>query len=412
MKAILCALLLGSLAGIPALAQEPPADPIERQIRAQAPKEETDTAMPQTEAPDGTRVFTDEVVVGEAEILVQLPDALLYRPPIDLESLVLTVDGVPRRIVRADPLGVGEGEVLVVVDRDHGRDETLAKGAVALARRAGELLRLGPVTVLEMESGTPRVLAEAVASTRNTRQLEVALADVASRLRREGEWMAGAPVSPHPPESLWDPLTDAVVATGGGGPRFVFLVSDGFFPTADEMEVWNRGGGLEALTGGPPGAAPRGVAVRRAALRLAAAGWVVIPVTLAPEKLQKKVKDPFEIHYPGGESQVFLDFGRMYDFLRGRGARYGRRVVDARSLEAAWLPELAPLQELASVTGGLVVRYEDMLPAALEALGDRRRLWFETPPLPTDRPVPVEIRWVDTGEKARARRWLAPSSPP
>lgn len=419
MKSVLCCFLLCSLVAPLAFAQaqDSPADPVERQIRAQAPEVETPEAEPPGSGgdpgdTDSTRTFTDQVNVGEAEILVQLPEDLTYRRDFDLRKLVLTVDGIPRRAVRADPLGTGEGRVLVVFDRDHGRDEILAKGAVALARRAGTLLTLGPVTVLEVTEGVPRVLTDGTASTRDTRLLEVTLSDQASRLRRDGEWLAGRRPSPHPPESLWDPLTEAVIETGGGGPQFLFLVSDGFFPSDKEVAVWNEQGGLEALTGGPIGAAPRGVAVRRAAIRLAAAGWVVVPVTLAPDKLQKKMAEPFEISYPDGQSEIFLDFGRMFDFLRGRGDRYRKQVVDIRAMEAAWLPELAPLQELASMTGGMVVRYEDMLTPALDALSDRWRLWFETPPLPTDRPVSVKVVEAASGDRLRTRRWLAPSVQP
>jgi hypothetical protein len=345
------------------------------------------------------------VVVGEAEILVQIPPDMTYFGPPDLDELVLTVDGEPRRLVRADPLGRGEARVLVVLDHDLSRDESLSRTAVALAHHAADLVALGPVTVVEIGDGAgPRVRAEA---TREIRVIENVLTDAAARLRREGQWLAGPPRYAGPPETVWADLADTAREAARGGPQFLLLASDGFFPTDAEMASWNRDAGLDALGDTPPGAPPRGAAVRRAALHLAAAGWVVVPLTLRTEELRHGSSAPAEIQYPDGTGQPFLDFVRIFSYLRGRGAAdYERGHEDPRTAEAAWLPELAPLQELASETSGVVVRYEDQLAGAFASLRNRWRLWYEAEALP-DHPVPVELTRADRGNEVRARKWLA-----
>ena len=99
--------------------------------------------------------YEEELVVREAEVVVEPPEGMSesQRQALGPSSLLLLEDGAFREITAVRPLTPdgGSWSLLIYVDTGQSGRETLARSALALARRAG---RLQPVARPVFGKGT------------------------------------------------------------------------------------------------------------------------------------------------------------------------------------------------------------------------------------------------------------------
>jgi hypothetical protein len=333
--------------------------------------------------------FGGEVRVEERPIVFQPPPARMWRPDdLDPEDLLVSEDGVLRRVTRVEPLA-GAGRpwtVLVWIDRRLASPETRFRATLALAKRARELADLGTVEVVAADPA-PRLVA---GPTREPRRIELVLSDLAGEARVERD-RAGDRWRPPPPEELqalartqFDRLLVDLAARPGSGPRALLLVSETAAPDAGQL--------------------------------LAGYGWVTLPLPVR----QAAVDDPRVPVSDADRGRRSTDEGwndatvpPPVDggvVLPPRRRRGGAALPQIADLYVA--PDLAPLRELVTSTGGHLIGVEEQLEPALEALADRWVAWVEVPAEePADRLRRLEVRTV-RGEEARTFHWTASGTPP
>ncbi|HKH46150.1 MAG TPA: VWA domain-containing protein [Thermoanaerobaculia bacterium] len=344
-------------------------------------------------------------------------DAPLREPK--TENFAVTEEGVPRRV-----LGVETGKpwrVVVYVDRILAGTRSVRGAAGLLAAQAQELTALGPVEVVIAEP-EPR---PALLPTRDPAVLDDALSrllltgdgrDDLRVLRQRFLAEVGAPTDR--PEDQAERLEEAVAAEarlaghqqdvllewladarGQGGPRVLFLVSDGFDldPRAPYLGWISDRARRSALGAGlaDPSLAERSRDLARSA---AALGWTVLPMPVGNQKLP-------ELGRWRTQSTEQVPIGVV--------VTPGRKKKDEAPAEPA-PPELAdpraPLAALAEETGGEVLTTQSATANALARL--RSRVWVRyEAPAPSDGALhPIEVR-VASAEKTKAGRWSGPAVP-
>lgn len=344
------------------------------------------------------KTFSGNVDIREREILVSLPSNLAKARlhPNDFQVLV---DGQPREVARAEPVA-GPWTVLVYVDRVLAGPETAFSSAVTLADHARELTRLGTVEVA-VAGPDPRTV---LPPTRESRPVKQALATLADAARKERDHAPagqdGTPSGPQIRQQL-DKLLAAVASRHPAGPRALFLVADG--AALSPAEVARLDGGAAPAPGSPESTA---TAFLDASRRLAAQGWVVIPVAVRPGSPGTPVA-------PRGDLELFRESASPSQHTNGPPPVLPGRApaptplaypgVVALSTE----PRLAPLRALAEGTAGAVIGYDVQLPGLFAELPRRWTVWVAEPAAPADNRLhTLSVRLPGRKAEARAPRWL------
>ncbi len=321
------------------------------------------------------------VEVREASVVAVPPGSGANMPSI--EAVAVTVDGLPRQVTRVEKVldgKRGDWQFLVYLDPRLAGARTRFLTALALAQRAESLAAMGTVEVLEAEAGKP-----ALERTGSWQRIEAAL--LAHALDAKRLLARGAAAAERPGWEVFDERLDlllaALAAQGTGGPRALFLPSDGLFSAA----------GSERLAG-----------IGR---RLAGAGWVLVPMPWSeePSEVSSARLSEFESWKEGAEGRdgsagtrrYVIDFGRVFQRLTGS-------APSPRAESGEMEPQLVALQTLAGPTSGRLAGRDAELRAALGDLARRWRVWFQTAWPGGDEPRAMEVR-LD-GRRLEAPAWF------
>lgn len=329
------------------------------------------------------RTFSEQLVIREREIVVDLPDRLKGSRlgPRDFQVLV---DGEPREVTRAEPVsreGPAPWTVLVYVDRVLAGPGTAFYSNLSLAGHAGDLAGLGAVEVVVADPDPHPALPP----TREARKIEETLAALAGTDRVERD-RSRTEVPPPPSDAQvrrqLDTLLAFLAAHHPAGPHALFLVADG-----------SASGALEAP-------------FRDASQRLAASGWVGIALALRRD-------DPGRPVAPKSEIDVFQETTAWSNATNGPppplpGSRPTKTTLAfPRVVDLSLDPKLAPLQKLATATAGTVIGYDVQLPALFAELPRRWTVWISEPEGPADgRFRALKVRLPRKRAEARAPAWL------
>lgn len=343
--------------------------------------------------------FSDLLSVREREILIDLPDTLednRLKP----EDFQVLVDGQPWEVTRAAPLfeedGAGPWTLLIYVDRTLARPGTVFYSGLALANRARALTSLGTVEVAVAGSDPATVLAP----TREARQVEGTLTDLAAearveRDRTEGRTAADGELKAEGVRRQLDKLLDFLSARRSAGPHALFLVADGFGVSPEQAILLSSGTPAD----GPSGLLP--ATIQRTARLLAAYGWVTIVLPLRKEGL-------------GLQQSKVSDIDRMRVNSRGPGEPpvilvppKPTTLVFPGVIDLFIKPETAALRPLAQATTGTVIGFEEQLDPALDALTRRWRLWIAEPEAPLEEAIQtLAVRLPGNSKAVRAPEWI------
>jgi hypothetical protein len=361
------------------------------------------------------RTFSEKVEVREVELVLDLPDTLSGRRARALlpQDLVVAVDGVSHPVVRIEPVVAGVGRapasepapwtLLVYVDRTLSRPDTALLAALALAKRADELTRLGSVTVVVADP-EPRVVLD---GARDARRLAAALTGVASAARQERD--RGAPAWP-PADAAIRRQSDRLLVFVGArretGPRALLLGCDSFDLSAKELNRLSHRDESSRFT-----AEGLGRVFSDVARTLGAYGWVTVALPLRTAGLGREHLEPSDlerIRQMAGGSNV--DNG-VPPVIGARPPTAGTPLRYDGAIEVLVSPQTAPLLALAQATAGTVVGYEEQLGPALDGLARRWHLWYQMPDPLDGRVRPVRASLRSAQQPLRTRAWVRSSTP-
>jgi hypothetical protein len=329
------------------------------------------------------KTFSEQLVIREREIVVDLPDRLkgARLAPRDFQVLV---DGEPREVTRAEPVsreGPAPWTVLVYVDRVLAGPGTAFYSSLSLAGHARELAGLGTVEVVVADPDPHPALLP----TREARKVEETLAGLAGAARVERD-RTRSEVPPPPSDDQVRRQLERLLAFLGSrhpaGPHALFLVADG-----------------------SPSAALEG-AIRDASQRLAATGWVGVALALRRD-------DPGKPVAPKSETDIFQETTAWSNAtngppppLQGHGPRK-TTLAFPRVIDLSTDPTLAPLRKIAAATAGTVIGYDVQLAPLLAELPRRWTVWVSEPEAPAaGRLHSLTVRLPKKRAEARAPLWL------
>jgi hypothetical protein len=366
-------------------------------------------------APAGRETFAETIDVVETSALVELPAGRDDARPTDL---LLLEAGLPRQVIRVEPLRDEAWEIVLWVDGPLCEPAALESTLVALAQQAEALTRLGSVRVVV---AAPRPEA-AVAATREP----LLLAERLVALAREN------PCTGQVSRLLWDARG---AGTAAAGERALVALRDLVDERHDQLVA-----GVPACTGAcalllvahgyPPHAdlslppamrppdSPRLAGAIAAATadigrRLAVARWAVVALPFAPPRPAGNEDEVPPGAAPGPDAAPPSVLEADYPVFRlwpPRG-RSPAREMPAASWDVYTVPELASLRELADTTAGLVLRAPEQLPAALDALASRVRVWYRTTPFAPGEERPLEVLVGEPLRLAGAPAWVGAPRP-
>ena len=325
--------------------------------------------------------FGEEVMVRETSVVALPPGSGASLPETD--AVTVHVDGLAQRVTRVEKTldgKRGDWHFVIYFDPRLAGARTRYLAALALGQRAESLAALGTVEVLVAEVTRP-----ALVRTDSWQRIEAALLSQALETRHR--LARGAAALERPGWELFEDrlelLLEALEGRGAGGPRALFLPSDGLFSLAGSEELAS------------------------VARKLAAAGWVTVPMpwTEDPDEVSAARLSEFESWRQGAEGRdgsantrrYVIDLGRVFRRLGGAPA-----TADAGGGETE--PQLAGLQSLAAPTSGLLARRDGELNAALSNLARRWRVWFQTAASGDGEPQRLEV-WLDN-EPLDAPSWF------
>ncbi|MFL6202224.1 MAG: hypothetical protein ACJ76J_23885 [Thermoanaerobaculia bacterium] len=366
--------------------------------------------------------FEDRLFVREVELVFEVPEPTLLHPNPPRENDLLVIeDGLVRPVIKAGSVDdaasrtalrkegfeVAPWNAVVWIDEALSEPETVFTATLALARQASRLARLGSVEVVVADP-EPEIQATA---TREARRLEQGLADLAGKARVERDRAAARPwehsgVSSRPDSATLRRQLDRLLVHLAGrrdpGPRLLFLVADGFAVTPRESRAFETGAA-------DPAAGERAAVIQDAARLLAAYGWTTVTLPLRKE-------GPGEEHRGSSDVDRFrANTGPSSHSSSVPPVMAPRRPKDSNlnwegALRALIQPDLSPLRALSDTTAGTLVAQDALLPSALDRLGERWHLYYQTQ-MPMDGQVrPVEVR-LRNGSTLRSRRWVRSSTP-
>ncbi|HEY2290239.1 MAG TPA: hypothetical protein VGM86_05995 [Thermoanaerobaculia bacterium] len=344
------------------------------------------------------KTFSGQVDISEREILVSLP-ANLAKARLHPNDFQVLVDGQPREVARAERVSA-PWTVLLYVDRVLAGPATAFSSEVTLADHAKDLTRLGTVEIA-VAGPDPHT---SLPPTRDSRLVELTLGNLSAAARRERDHAPagqGGPPSSPPARQQLDKLLANLASRHPAGPRVLFLVADGVDLAPAEVALLDRD--TPPASGSPESTA---TAFLDAGRRLAAQGWVVIPVAVKPGD-------------PGTPMAPRSDLDRVNESASpSQHTNSGPPALSSRQLASNSLaypgvvalatePRLAPLRALAEGTAGVVIGYDVQLPALFEELPRRWTIWVAEPKAPADgRLHTLSVRLPGRNAEARAPRWL------
>lgn len=371
-------------------------------------------AQPPETAPRPAREepFAETIDVVETSAVVELPGGRDDAGPTDL---LLLEAGMPREIVRVEPLSAEPWELVLWVDGPLCDPAAHEATLVALAQQAEALTGLGEVRVV-VAAPEPRTV---VAPTREPRLLAERLAALAREAPCSGRpnallWEARAANSAAAGEHALAALRELVDDRHGrlaaaaepctAAACALLLVAHGYPPHADlALPLAMR----------PRSAAEQGAALEAAAAelgrRLAVARWAVVALPFAPPVSEEAGDEVPAGARPGpgsGPTPLLEDAGYPVFRVWPRRGATASRALPAAAWDVYTIPDLAPLRELADLTSGLVLRAPDQLPAALEVLAARVRVWYRTAPFAPGETRPLEVLVGAPLRRAAAPAWV------
>lgn len=353
--------------------------------------------------------FEDKLFVREVELVFEIPEPTLLHPlPPEEDDLLVVEDGMVRPVTNAGSVEQPAWRSVIWIDEALSGPETVFVATLALAQQSSRLVGMGSVEVV-LAGPKPEI---EVPATREPLRLRQALSDIAGQARVERDRAATRPeersgVSSRPDSATLRRQLDRLLVHLAGrrdpGPRLLFLVADGFVVTPRESK---------AFESGTPDAAAgeRAAVIQDAARLLAAYGWTTVALPLRKE-------EPGEEHRSSSDVDRFRvntgDWGdnnpSVPPVIAPRPPKSSNLNWEG-ALRALMEPDLSPLRALTDTTAGTLVAQDSLLPAALDRLGDRWHLYYQTQ-LPADGQLrPVEIR-LRNGTPLRSRRWVRSSTP-
>ena len=179
--------------------------------------------------------FGEEVVVRETSVAALPPGGGSTVPAI--EAVTVTIDGLAQRVTRVEPMlegKRGDWEFVIYLDPRLAGERTRFLASLALAQRAESLAAMGNVEVLVAEVARP-----ALSRTDSWQRIEAALLSHALEARHR--LARGGQATERPGWGLFhdrlDLLRQALEGRGAGGPRALFLPSDGLFSMVGSEEL-------------------------------------------------------------------------------------------------------------------------------------------------------------------------------
>lgn len=346
--------------------------------------------------PQPDRIFTDEVDVAEASVVIELPRLGKVSPEeFEPGDFVVEVVDERRRVtgISALDLKANPRPVLVYVDALLSKPETVRVSAGALARQARPLTGLGPVEIV-VDDGLPGGAEVRLAPSRASRAVAGALEKIAGEaLGRDAYFEpenrpAGLPTHEDVMRGSADRLLAEALPRCGDPPCFLFWLSDGF-PAVDDAGV-RAAGDLGA--------------------GLAAHGWIVVAMALHVPAPDPDLGEPRPVSF---EQWKALTPGVKMPPSGGDASRL--RGLAADSFDFYVEPRYAPLRQVAVASCGAALRVEHQLEAELERLGRRLLLRFapEEEDLELEESfggfLPVEVRLAEVSrlaDRRKFKRWL------
>jgi hypothetical protein len=354
----------------------------------------------------------DRLEVVEVPVVVEIP--WLRRP--DSDRILVREGERVRRVTSLVPLEPGDWTVLVYVDAVLTAAETWSVALAVLARSAGELSSLGPVTVVVSDPAPEVVLEGAEEPSRIEQALQElsrrslgrdrveALRDELVTLPIEERAEAAEDLQRREVETVVGQLERLGLVAGErcpGPPCALILVTSGYY--LEPEAFYPRATGVVA----------KGTEIQRAtealAVELAARGWTVLAVPI------RRLRDP-----AGAGSRRWSDYDAWATDMgmapvQGIRRRQRHEFLPIETLDFLILPRYAPLRLLASSTGGTLARADREVAGLLEGLAGRWLLWYageaSEVPLPSR---PLEILDLHRGRPVRAPAWspVVGSGPP
>lgn len=364
------------------------------------------------------------VPVSEAGVAVEAlnPKGEPLRNP-KAEDFTVSEGGEPRRVLGVEPLGEAKPWRLVIyVDRVLSGTRTVRGAAGALAARSEDLVKMGTVEVVVAEPEPMVVLPP----TRDAKAVDEALSrlllasdgrdDLRVARQRFTEEL-GEPTSPKG-EDLAERVEEAVefearlVGTqqdlllgwlaeqekDEGGPRALFLVSDGFDRDPAELYLSRISDAGARATLAPALAGYRlDTTVDEVARTTAELGWIALPMPVGDEKLPElrrwrvtpSEEVPIAVTVPLGKRK--------------------KKEPEAPPGPPLLLNPKEPLQRLAEATGGELLPGSLAVPAAIARL--RSRLWLRYESALPAAARALEVRSAVAESKVKARRWTGLAIP-
>ncbi len=383
---------------------------------------------------------------AEVRLSVQVTDAR-GKVPQDLTASDLEVSEagtvMPVAALERWSAARAPARVALYVDRALSSSGTLQRSAAALRGLARQLAALGEVELVvagvepetRLRSRDELVLSETLARAALTETGERRILQLRQHVLREVR--PASPAASATPEAVAETVTAAIeeelglvrdryrqllawAASGGAArrdleapqsPRLLLLVTDGF--DLDPVGFY-----LRHLDDRATRAVIRGAArletlegpVDDTARALAALGWTVLPVQIAPAADDDKGLEYAPIAVGGERGEATSAPG-----IRLRpGSLFGRRGAEPDEPgvpEAGYLDARAPLELLAAASGGEVVTTDSALGDALTRFAGRFELRYVSA-LPLESSLEaIEVRAKRPGLSVRGRRWLARGIP-
>lgn len=330
------------------------------------------------------------------------------RAPLQPGDFTVLEDSQPKPVTSVGPLA-RPWRIVLYVDRVLTGSRTLRAAAGSLAERAAELAALGTVELIVAEP-QPRVV---LAPTQNVRAIDEALSklwltgegrDDVRVLRqrfRQDKGAEGEDQADRIPEAVeaearivrrqQDALAEWLVAQEGGGPRALFLVTDGF--DADPEKFYRK----EVAASGSPGEGPASEgALEKVGLETArtaaALGWTAFPLPVGDATLPdlRRVQRRSTPQVPVGGTIK----------LGGK-----KEDKDAPPPLPSLLAGNEPLVWLSEATGGELVLQPQNLGTVLSHLRSRLWLTYQGTRELDGRPHAVEVQTGRSDLTLRARRW-------
>lgn len=326
-------------------------------------------------APPAPPSFSEDVTVREASVVVDLPDTLERRALLPKEIEVLE-GGERRPVTRVEPFPE-RSDVVVYFDEPLSRGATRFESALALARQAAGLARLGAV---EIAAASPAPAA-LLAPSDDPARLAAVLGETAARYRREADGPPRGSDAKAARRQL-DRLVLYLTSRAESGPHILFYVADGSDDPA-----------LAAL-------------FEDAGKTLASYGWTAVGLAVASDDPGQPKRGLNDLNRVIVSTSVGSDLPNPATSSPKPSDLQYEPVLDAFTRSGS-----ASLRALAQPTAGTAVAIEKQLPTFFRSVPARRRVWYV--PAATDgRAHALQVRLLPAGLALRSQAQARSSTPP